>query len=66
MKAIVDRSSCVGHGMCQMYAPSVYALDEDEKSYVHAELATSELEAAAQLGAHSCPQSAIKITVKED
>lgn len=66
MKAVVDRSSCVGHGMCQMYAPSVYALDEDEKSYVHAEPITPELRTAAQLGADACPQGAITIITEED
>ena len=65
MKVVVDRSNCVGHGMCQMYAPSVFELDEEEKSTVLTAPTTAELRAAAQLGADSCPQRAITIIDEE-
>lgn len=63
MNVTVDSNFCVGHGMCNMYASEVFHLDDDGFAYVDSPDVPPGLEAAARLGASSCPERAI--TVKE-
>ena len=69
MRAHVDLNVCQGHGVCHMSAPDVFELDpEDGHSIVVVDPVPPHLEAAAQLGADSCPERAITVerTVRVD
>ena len=61
MKVIIDRKHCVGHGMCNMYSPDVFKLDEDGYAYVEGGEVPAELQDSARLGASACPERAIRI-----
>ena len=66
MKVIVDQKVCTGHGRCWTYAPDVYTLDDNGYNAVTGvpiDVAPDQ-EAAARLGARTCPERAI--TVVED
>ena len=59
MKVRVDRDLCVGVGNCVVYAPTVFALNEDNKAILLDPSSVNDdtiLEAA-----QSCPASAIII-----
>ncbi len=62
VRVTVDLEACQGHGVCNMSAPNVFELDdEDGHAIVVADPVPPELEAAAQLGADSCPERAISV-----
>ena len=62
MKVRIDQDLCQGHGVCHMTAPDLFHLrDADGQSYVDSEDVPAGFEAAAQLGADSCPERAITI-----
>ncbi len=57
MKVRVDRDLCIGVGNCVAYAPTVSALDEENKAVV---LAPSSVDDETLLeAAESCPENAI-------
>lgn len=57
MKVKVDRNLCIGVGNCVAYAPTVFALDEENKAVV---LDPSPVNDEILLGAaESCPENAI-------
>jgi len=57
MKVKVDRDLCIGVGNCVAYAPTVFALDEENKAVV---LDPSSVDDETLLGAaESCPENAI-------
>ncbi len=57
MKVRVDRDLCIGVGNCVAYAPTVFALDEENKAVV---LAPSSVDDETLLeAAESCPENAI-------
>ncbi len=57
MKVRVDRDLCIGVGNCVAYAPTVFALDEDNKAVV---LDPSSVDDDTLLeAAESCPENAI-------
>ncbi len=54
---MVDRDLCVGAGNCVAYAPTVFALDEENKAVV---LTPSSVDDETLLeAAESCPENAI-------
>ncbi|MDQ6674685.1 MAG: ferredoxin [Chloroflexota bacterium] len=59
MKVSVDHDRCEGHGKCQLAAPEVFELREDDLSYVKvddiAEGRVDEVERAIRV----CPRQAI-------
>ena len=61
MKVQVDRSICVGHGRCQVFAPEVYTEDERGHCLIEREEVPPELKERARLGAGNCPEKAITI-----
>ncbi|NKQ55776.1 ferredoxin [Amycolatopsis sp. K13G38] len=62
MRVQVDANQCQGHGLCQMTAPQVFALrDEDGHAYVLEEEVDGDLATAAREGADSCPERAINV-----
>ncbi len=57
MKVRVDRDLCIGVGNCVAYAPTVFALDEENKAVI---LGPSSVDDEALLeAAESCPENAI-------
>lgn len=57
MKIRVDRNLCIGVGNCVAYAPTVFALDKENKAVV---LDPSSVEDNTLLeAAESCPENAI-------
>jgi ferredoxin len=61
MRISIDRSLCTGHGRCFSLALEVFGHDEEGFSVLKAEKITPDLEAAARLGAGSCPERAIAV-----
>ncbi len=62
MRARVDPNHCQGHGLCQMSAPNVFALrEEDGTAYVLDEQVPAEFADEAVEGADSCPERAITV-----
>lgn len=60
MKVRVDESLCQGHTMCNMTAPDIFHLrDEDGHAYVAVDELSPEQEALARRAADSCPEQAI-------
>lgn len=66
MKVRIDEARCQGHTMCALAAPEVFAIrGEDAMSTVVPEASgevPAGLQAAARLGAASCPERAVVIT----
>ena len=63
MKVRVDRDLCIGIGNCVAFAPSVFALDADNKAVV---LDPSSVDEFTVLeSAKSCPEQAIIIEDNE-
>ena len=59
MKVRVDRDMCIGVGNCVAYAPTVFALDEENKTVV---LDSSSVDDETLLEAtESCPENTIII-----
>ena len=59
MKVKIDRDLCVGVGNCVAYAPTVFALDEENKVIV---LDPSSVDDETLLeAAESCPENAIVV-----
>lgn len=58
----VDHDRCIGIGNCEVLAPALFALDEEEG---HAEVLTAEpseeLRPAAEAAEASCPMAAIEL-----
>ncbi len=65
MHYLVDADTCQGHGQCYVLAPQVFASDEEAFNAARGKLipVPPELEAEARLGAESCPEQAIRLTV---
>ncbi len=62
MRVQIDQDRCMGHAMCNLAAPQVFGLsDEDGHGYVLLDEVPPELEAAARRGAEGCPEEAITI-----
>ena len=63
VKVHVEEDRCQGHTMCQIAAPQVLKLrEEDGHAYVESELVPPEFEAAVRMAAATCPEEAITIT----
>ena len=60
---LVDPELCQGHTLCNMVAPDIFHLrDEDGHAYVVVDELTPEQEALAQKAAVGCPERAITVT----
>ncbi|HET6174507.1 MAG TPA: ferredoxin [Gaiellales bacterium] len=63
MKAVVDRSMCVGHAQCSAICPAVFANDELGFAVVVGDgTVAPEDEDGAILAEESCPERAIRVT----
>ena len=61
MKAIVDRETCIGCGLCPEICPEVFKMDDENIAVVIGDVIASDQEALAKEAAASCPVEAIKI-----
>jgi ferredoxin len=62
MRVYVDAAICQGHTLCQLAAPQVFLLGEDDgHAYVANEEVPSEYEEAVRKAAASCPEGAITV-----
>ena len=61
LKVVIDKPACCGYGLCAEICPQVFKLDEHGMVFVDDPLVPAGLEAEAQEGADSCPQSALKL-----
>jgi ferredoxin len=62
VRVTVDPELCQGHTLCNMVAPDIFHLrDEDGHSYVVVDELTPEQEALAHKAAVGCPERAITV-----
>ena len=59
MKVQVNHDKCEGHGKCQMAAPEVFELRDDDLSYVLVDDVSEELKAKVERAIRLCPRQAI-------
>jgi ferredoxin len=60
VKVTVDAARCQGHTLCNMVAPELFELgDEDGYAYVTHETVEGDLEKLARKAAEGCPERAI-------
>ena len=59
MKVEVSHDRCEGHGKCQMAAPEVFELRDDDLSYVLIDDVPEGLRAKVEQAIRLCPRQAI-------
>ncbi|HWC81717.1 MAG TPA: ferredoxin [Pseudonocardiaceae bacterium] len=62
MKVTVDVARCMGHGQCEIAAPSLFEIDDDGIAQVLQENPGEGERGAAQTAALRCPEAAIHLT----
>jgi len=62
MKAIVDKNTCIGCGLCASDCSAVFSMTDDNIAVVIADPVPAEHKEAARLAAENCPVAAITIT----
>ncbi|ELC8443486.1 ferredoxin [Clostridium perfringens] len=60
MKAVVDKDTCIGCGLCPTIAPDVFDMDDDGKAHAIVDEVPENSKEAAQEAEESCPVAAIK------
>ncbi|MBD3379008.1 MAG: ferredoxin [Candidatus Omnitrophica bacterium] len=60
MKAIVDKDTCIGCGLCPEESPAVFRMDGD-KAVVHTDPVPEEAEESCRRAADKCPVDAISV-----
>jgi ferredoxin len=62
VRVVVNAELCQGHTLCNMVAPDIFHLREDDgHAYVVIEALTAEQEPLAQKAALGCPERAITV-----
>lgn len=61
MKAIVDRNTCVGCGLCADLCPAVFSMDDEGVSVPISEDISAENTSDAEQAMEQCPVAAITI-----
>ncbi|MBU5592123.1 ferredoxin [Clostridium sp. MSJ-4] len=61
MKAIVDKETCIGCGLCPSICPEVFEMDDDGKAKTIVDEVPSGNEDEAKDAAMSCPVNAISV-----
>ncbi len=59
MKVTVNTDLCEGHGKCEMTAPEVFELRDDDVSYVLVDDVPDELKPKVDRAIRLCPRQAI-------
>lgn len=60
-RAFVDKSLCIGCGLCTQICPQVFEMGDDDKSHVKIDPVPPEAEESCHQAADQCPVSAIRI-----
>lgn len=60
MRAIIDKETCIGCGLCPQICPEVFKMDED-KAVVYTDPVPEEFKEKSKEAAESCPVNAITI-----
>ncbi len=61
MKAIVDKETCIGCGLCPSICPEVFDMEDDGKAAAVVDEVPAGSEGSAQEAADSCPVDAISV-----
>jgi ferredoxin len=62
VRVVVDRDLCQGHTLCNMAAPEIFHLrEEDGHAYVVVDVLTPEQEPLARKAELGCPERAITV-----
>lgn len=61
MKAIVDRETCIGCGLCESTCPDLFVMDDEEKAKVIVAEIAKQAEECAKQAAEECPVTAITV-----
>jgi ferredoxin len=61
MKATIDRSGCIGCGLCPSICPEVFQMADDGLAEVIVDDIPAGVEGTAQEAAESCPVSVINV-----
>lgn len=59
LRAVADRSTCCGYGLCAAICPEVFKLDDDGLVYFDDDKVGPELEEVAREAVEACPAEAI-------
>lgn len=62
MIARIDSGKCRGHGQCELIAPEIFELGDDDRGHVISDLVRSECADAVQDAVLMCPEGAIEVT----
>ncbi|HBQ46942.1 MAG TPA: ferredoxin [Ruminococcaceae bacterium] len=60
MKVTIDRSGCIGCGLCTQTCPKVFRMNDDGQAEVYAQPDNEESRRAAKEAEENCPASVIK------
>ncbi|MHC1683850.1 MAG: ferredoxin [Clostridiaceae bacterium] len=61
MKAIVDKETCIGCGLCPSLCPEVFEMEDDGKAGAIVDDVPGDAESGAKESADSCPVNAISV-----
>ena len=61
MRALIDAGKCRGHGQCELIAPEVFELGDDDRGHVIVDLVPTSCADAARDAVLMCPEGAIEI-----
>ena len=62
MKVTVDHDKCEGHARCVQFAPEVFEIREDDKSYVLVDEVSEAQRPKVEQAVKFCPRQAIAIS----
>jgi ferredoxin len=61
MRVVVDPDLCEGNGKCEMAAPEVFKVGDDDRAQILIERPGDDLRASVELAARRCPRGAIRL-----
>ena len=62
MKALVNKDTCIGCGLCVDVCPQVFSMEQDGKAVAKDMSVPLDIEASCRDAAQQCPVEAIEIT----